>query len=31
MTDPNQQQLGNTLWSIANQLRGARPHCLFST
>jgi type I restriction enzyme M protein len=23
MTDPNQKQLGNTLWSIADQLRGA--------
>jgi type I restriction enzyme M protein len=23
MTDSNQKQLGNTLWSIADQLRGA--------
>ena len=23
MTDINQKQLGNTLWSIADQLRGA--------
>jgi type I restriction enzyme M protein len=23
MSDPNQKQLGNTLWSIADQLRGA--------
>jgi type I restriction enzyme M protein len=23
MTDTNQKQLGNTLWSIADQLRGA--------
>ncbi|MEI8294572.1 MAG: hypothetical protein WCG66_11430 [bacterium] len=23
MTDANQKQLGNTLWSIADQLRGA--------
>lgn len=23
MTDTNQKQLGNTLWSIAGQLRGA--------
>ena len=23
MTDTNQRQLGNTLWSIADQLRGA--------
>jgi type I restriction enzyme M protein len=23
MTDTNQKQLGNTLWSIANELRGA--------
>jgi type I restriction enzyme M protein len=23
MTDPTQKQLGNTLWSIADQLRGA--------
>lgn len=23
MTDANQEQLGNTLWSIADQLRGA--------
>lgn len=24
MTDTNQKQLGNTLWSIADQLRGAQ-------
>ena len=35
MTDTNQKQLGNTLWSIADQLRGAmdadgfRNHMLF--